>query len=165
MDIRAFDSGADMVVLLDLQGPETARVHISAGSRPRVSTYASVGDQLVAIGRLALEGQIPAVYSISDRVTLTAYSVDTLTISMVCESWQLFIYDEFTVKGYIGWDANSDAFRISDDPFGRPPGLRVRYTDALPILEGEMVTASGRLVMDLQDMSLELAVRSISIAL
>lgn len=164
VDLRAFDTGADMLVLLDLRGQEIARIQVAPGCCPRPTMYASVGDIVAATGRVVSEGHIPVVYSSSDRIVLIADSTVALSVCTVCDNWQLFIYDEFMIEGYVQEDAGSGGFCLVDSPGTSGPRLRLHHTDALQCVEGERVRVSGKLTMDPKEMCLILTVRTIFLA-
>lgn len=164
VDLRAFDTGADMLVILDLCGSDIARIQVSPGSRPRPSAYTSIGDLVAATGRLVSEGQVPVVYSSSDCIVLVAESPVALSVYTVCDNWHLFIYDEFKIQGYVQEDAGSGSLCLVDSLGTSGPRLRVQYTNALQYLEGKRVTVLGKLTMEPNEMSLVLTVRTISLA-
>ncbi|MEM4232439.1 MAG: hypothetical protein QXZ19_00505 [Thermoplasmata archaeon] len=164
VDLRAFDTGSDMLVILDLSGAEIARIQVSPGCRPRPSAYTSIGDLVAATGRVVLEGQVPVVYSSSDCIVLVAESPVALSVCMGCDNWQLFIYDEFKIQGYVQNDGGSGAFCLVDSLGASGPRLRIQHTNALQFVEGKRVTVLGKLTMDPNEMSLVLTVRTISLA-
>lgn len=164
VDSAAFDSGTDLLVLLDHQGSETANVYASPGGKARPSMYALVGDELEVTGRLSMSGLVPVLYSDSDQVSLVSRSEDTLTVAMVCDNWQLFLWDSFSVEGRVVVSSISGEFQLVDAL--EEHGCRIESGGAsdLSVAVGQHVIVSGRLVMDYHDMSLELVVRALSLA-
>jgi len=164
VDAERFDSGTDMFILLGQEGAETVKVIVSVGEGARPSDHVLVGDKLLVTGQLSNDEQGAVLYSRYEAVSVVARSEEALSVAIVCDNWQLFLWDEFVVRGRLV---------LSNDPVG-PYALagddsisRLRLDAGSSDLSGavgRIVVVSGTLVMERGDMSLELRAATVAIS-
>jgi hypothetical protein len=157
VSLRAYESGAEVIVMSDLSGDPTVKVVCSVGPGRPPSEFVSIGDLLGVSGDCVFEGGVPVVYCEYAGVSMIRPAEEVLTVALLSVAWHLFEGDRITIGGVSELDA-SGAARLWDPDGGCSIGMRL--PDTAPVVGFVIVDCT--LVLDRATMALVLEVDTLA---
>lgn len=158
VNVWSYDSGTEILVMMDGSGETTVKVVCSPGPWAPPSASLSIGDLVVVSGDCAFEDGVPVVFCHYGGVSLSRRSQDVLTVSTLCGSWRLFEGDRIDLRGVLMPD-DSGALRLHDGQdvcsiaVRLAPGVNAVYGNVLArcVLEVDVTTMEILLLVDALD--------------
>lgn len=157
VSLWSYDSGSEVLVMSDEEGPPTVRVVCTPGPGLAPSTALSVGDLLSVSGECVFEDGTPSVFCRYGDVRLTRRSEEVLTVGLLSASWQLFEGDRISMRG-VCEAPPAGAPRLAD-PEGGCSIAMLLGPGVAPVEGGVLVDCT--MVLDPVTMSLVLEVHSL----
>jgi len=101
VDLRLYDSGAEGIVIADLDDGAVAKIISTPGIKAQPSAYARIGDELLIEGEVSVSGTTSIIFTSSDDVLVVSQSELVLTVESVSRNWFLFEGDVVRIKGFL----------------------------------------------------------------
>jgi len=101
VDLRLYDSGAEGIVIADLDDGAVAKIISAPGIKVPPSAYARIGDELLVEGEVSASGTASIIFTNSDEVLVMSQSELVLTVEAVSRNWFLFDGDMVRIKGFL----------------------------------------------------------------
>ena len=155
VEMRAYDTGFQSMILVDLATGETAQVLLTPSMTEDALEQATIGDEVLVIGVVALEGSERLLFAERHSVRVIAKSADVMRVETLCMNWRLFEYDRLNVTGVVAIDADSGSAWLVGT-LGTPRLRLTAAADQTRANDGTLVTADCTLLMDAHTMSLYL---------
>jgi len=150
---RSYDSGTEVVTLVDRCGGAEIRAICSPTRAPALCTLISIGDLIRVEGAVARDASSVIVFASRDTVSLLCHSEFVLSVEFLCDNWRLFEFDRFNVTG--GLECSGDSLFLRSLSNGR--GISLHLPEGLSTgLLGEAVIVDCTLLVDLQSMTIVL---------
>jgi len=155
VDLRAWDSGSENMVLLEPATGATIRIVSAQGLREQPSSYASVGDEMEATGELKSSESPPLLFADSDDIILSRDSEAVLTVTVVTENWLLFKNDRICLCGVLIVEPGSEDVRLTDSSREHSISMDVSV-EQIGGMAGRYVSVDATLILDPGRMEFEL---------
>lgn len=151
--LRSYDSGTEVVTLVDRCGEAEVRVICTQTRAPALCTHLSIGDLIVVEGAVARDASSTIVFASRDKVSLLCHSEFVLSVEFLCDNWRLFEFDRFNVTGGLEHSDGSTSLRsLSTDH-----GISLHLPNDPPTdLAGGIVLVDCTLLVDLRSMTIYL---------
>jgi hypothetical protein len=147
--LRSYDSGTEVVTLVDRGGGSEARVICSPSRAPSLCSILSIGDLVRVEGEVSHDSSITVIFALRDGVSVLARSELTLSVEFLCDNWRLFEYDRFNISGEVVDDAGASFLQS----FGGERRIALRFTEsAEPVSDCGKVIVDCTLFVDLRSM-------------
>jgi len=114
VDVFRYESGAEGLILSDLDRSAVVKAISVPGIKPQPSEYARTGDELLIEGEVGASNTSSVIFTNSDRVIVQRRSDLVLTVESVISNWYLFEGDVIRVKGILVQDELSLGLRLRD---------------------------------------------------
>lgn len=148
---RAYDSGTEVVTMVDRYGGAEVRAICSPTRAPALSTLLSIGDLIRVEGSVGRDASSTIVFAPRDRVSLLCRSEFVLSVEFLCDNWRLFESDRFNVTGKL--ERSGDAVVLRNLINERR--ILLRHSESLSMdLVGETVIVDCTLLIDLHSMTI-----------
>lgn len=128
VDLRLYDSGAEGLILADLDDGTVVKVVSMPGINVQPSSYLRVGDEVLVTGEVSASESSPVIFSSSDDLRLQRKSEMVLTVESLARNWHLFDGDIVRVKGVLDSSASGGGLRLYDCSSGT--SIAVLHGDA-----------------------------------
>ena len=155
-----YDSGLENMILADLEDGSTVKLTHQSAASAAFTSVLSIGDEVSVLGEVRHAGGSLTLWVASGDLLLLRQSDAVLSVSAVCENWQLFEGDSLNIRGVVcevdGDIALSDAdgqsrIALFDAPYG------------LWQLVGTAVVLECRLTLSTEELRFGLEVSSFSV--
>ena len=101
VELRLYDSGAEGMIVADLDGGAVVKVVSTPGIKPQPSSYVRIGDELLVEGDVSSTGTACVIFAGSDDIRVVRESERVLTVKAISENWFLFEGDLVRIKGVL----------------------------------------------------------------
>ena len=158
---RSYDSGTEVVTMVDRCGGAEVRAICSPTRTPALSTLLSIGDLIRVEGAVARDASSAIVFASRGKVSLLCHSEFVLSVEFLCDNWRLFEFDRFNTTGGLERSGDSTFLRS----LSNERGISLRLPNGLSTdLVGEIVIVDCTLLVDLQSMTIFLQAWSVHAA-
>ena len=147
VDLKSYDSGAEGLIVADLENGEVVKAISSPGIKTQPSMYAKIGDELLIEGEVGASGSSPVIFTSSDDVAVLRVSELVLTVEAVSRNWLLFDGDMVRVKGSLERTGSGAELRLCDLSSGCSIAVLPRGVD-LGQFVGSTVTLTATVNFD-----------------
>jgi hypothetical protein len=159
VEVRSYDSGTEILSLMDRGGGPCLRVICLPQSTISLSEELRIGDLVRVEGEVSRDATDIIVFADKNRVTQVLRPEFVLSVELLCENWRVFEYDRFNVSGAVLSDG--DITRLQG--FSGSHSIEMRCQDALlPPVSGAHALVDCTLLIDPRSMVIFLQAHSIS---
>jgi hypothetical protein len=114
VDIRLYDSGAEGIIVADLDDGTVVKVVSTPGIKHQPSAYARIGDELQVEGEVSSTQAACVIFAGSDNVLVVRESELVLTVKAISSNWFLFEGDVVRIKGVLEQTGLGVGLRLYD---------------------------------------------------
>jgi hypothetical protein len=149
VDMQSYDSGTEVLTLLDRDGGASLRVVCPSSPSVRLCMTLRLGDLVRVEGEVSRDASDTIIYASKDRVSQVLRPEFVLSVELLCENWRMFEFDRFNISGEVMSDGESLRMR----GFSSSHTILLRFYDGEPPpTPGQVVIADCTLLVDQHSM-------------